>query len=192
MDLPEDEALRINAGLEFPKSFGIDPATGKEKYVRVRTDVEAWDRSQHLARNGAVDTINPVYATLLQEPVPCVIGHPTSRICFPAEWIDPKFISVSFGDSFPNFFHANDPSMPSGIMGKSYSAAEFAGLIDDGQLPTDWPNPTHSHGHRFYVEARIYTRNLPTFEMASQLVVSQRPTTATPKRTAPKPADDIK
>lgn len=191
MDLPEEEALRINATLKFPKSHGIDPVTGQETYYKLRQSVEAWSRKQHLAHGGAIDCPNPVYATLVETHVPSVQDHPMSRLCFPAECVDPRFISITIGDSFPNFLQAKATSASTNLMGRSYSPGAFMALLYDGKLPNTWPNSEHTNNKPFYVEVCIFTRNLPTFEMALRLAPSQRPAGLSTQRGITKIADDL-
>jgi len=162
-DLPEDEALAINA--KTGKKSGVCSVTGKEKYYQDRLQVEAWDRTQHINRGGCVDSLNPVYAILSDVEIPEKPYRPGNCIAIPAEHIPVEFLSLTFGDSFPNYFlsRERDKTMASPhLWGRSYSPKDLIDVLADRPLCQDWLPEKYSGKNSFYVEVRIYTRNLPT------------------------------
>jgi len=186
MDLSENEAHHID-GLTANIGPTFDPVTGRmETYYQRRINVEAWDRAQHMARGGGIESMNPVYAGLTDRQVPCEIGEKGGKICFPAEWIDPKFISITFGESFPNY-DKQDSAKSSGISGRSHSAAEFAEVIATGGMPEGFSYSPRRNPGTDFIEVRLYTRNLPSHETVLQSMLHE-PEEPAPTRSARHPA----
>ena len=124
-DLPEDAALEINR--LTGKTAGLCPDTGRERYYQVRLEVEEWDRRQHLARGGAVEHVNPVYAMLSETELASRAVRGGNAVAIPADMIPADLMSVSVGDSFPNFFAFR--RRESGLLGTTFSPAEFMQLF---------------------------------------------------------------
>ena len=160
-DLPEEAALEINR--LTGKTAGLCPDTGRERYYQVRLEVEEWDRRQHLARGGAVEHVNPVYAMLSETELATRAARAGNAVAIPADMVPADLMSVSVGDSFPNFFAFRRGE--SGLLGTTFSPAEFMQLFSSHSLPTKWPEG-YDGPEGFCIEVRIYAR--PT-------LVAQRP-----------------
>ena len=159
-DLPEAEARAL-----FAASGRKSGSKDKDTYYEDRIAVEAWDRTAHLARGGKVDHANPVYAMLSDTPDHQLMANRRALIAVPAESVPAEYLSCSFGDSFPNWYAAEAQRKTNAglasLVGKTYSAHDFAAHAGDGPLPVEWPDGSLPNMGDFYPEVRIYTRNLP-------------------------------
>lgn len=161
-DLPEDEALEINR--PTGKTSGVCTITCKDFIYQHRLRVEAWDREQHLARGGRMENANPVYGILSEVEHPERPYRKGSCIAIPAEIVSIELMSVSFGDSFPNYLcrNRNDLSKLGSPHGRTYGPVEFSALVHARpQLATRW-SAGYCGKEGFCIEVRLYTRNLPS------------------------------
>jgi hypothetical protein len=158
-DLPEEEALAICE--RTGKRYLHCPETGKSLYYQARLHIEERDRTEHIARGGRVECQNPVYTILSDKPQPGVDYHRGDYIAISAESVPADLISLSLGDSFTTFDPFYDCGARGTILGQSYSPQTFQEVWSDRPLSGDWPVAIDSSGTPFYIEARLYTRDLP-------------------------------
>jgi hypothetical protein len=147
-DLPDEAAGRI---AEQTGKRAVD-------YMRDCRAVEHWDRGQHMKRGGIITADNPVYAILCPTENPAWHRKRGKRLSLPAHSVPADAISISLGESFPNYYRWRaEGGIPTGLLGRTYSAQDFARLLETGLFPDAWPagydGPTP-----FYVEARLYCR----------------------------------
>lgn len=161
-DLPEGEALAINS--RTGKTSGrFCPDTGRDLIYRIRLEIEAWDRAQHIARGGRMDNLNPVYALLSDLENPEHRHRGGNRIAIPGESVPVELMSLSFGDSFPNYDcrHRTDLAKIGSPHGRTYGPAELASILKQKpEFGTGW-QAGYTGRERFCIEVRLYTRDLP-------------------------------
>jgi hypothetical protein len=151
-------------------------------YYRQRLAIEQRDRERYLSAGGLIENPNPVYA-ILCDAIPDPHPHHGEWIAIPADMVREALISLSIGDSFI----ACEPGPQiHGTSEWSWSPKALMDALGGKPLPTDWPPHINADGNPFYIEARLYTRALPSITPRPCLAARMLPQTPSPA-TGPEP-----
>ncbi len=167
-DLDETDANRIAA--ESGKTFD-------GSYYRRRLEIETWNRARHVADGGIIQNENPVYA-ILCDAIPERHPHHGNWIAIPAETVPAGLVSLSLGDSFIGYEIARGRMAAPDMLGRSYSPEALMETLGHRPLPLDWPSHVDSGDTPFYVEAHLYTRELPQPHATALAGIAARPAPA--------------
>jgi hypothetical protein len=159
--LPDDDALRIMAGLSSDTPFGErfkDPA----RYLRLRRQTEQWVRDEFVARGGRPQAAYPIPMVLGTSPwleswVPPEYAPASLRI--PLAAFDEGDVSFTYPDSMISLWFGRDrPAdlyLPD-LHGRVFTRSEILALVAARGLPEDGWDSRLPPDLAPYIEAQVW------------------------------------
>ena len=136
-DLPRAEALELCSKVAPHRRVG-DGSGGQEAYLDGRIETENWLRES--AKNAGVEIAkqNPIYFTLTAEDQTDKAPNGMKAVSIPAERVNLKSCSFTFGDSMGNRTSNAPPDAAHPLQDVVLNVAQAATLIASNGIPGDY------------------------------------------------------